>query len=69
MKKVEESGSKIGSATVYGPTMKDNIDVTSKKVDEPANVETGASSKESNDDSFLSDADGNGSIAEAIGKT
>lgn len=69
VKKVEESGSKIGSATVYGPTMNDIIDVTSKKVEEPANVEAGASSEESNDDSFLSDADGNGSIAEAIGKT
>jgi hypothetical protein len=67
---VEESGSSIGSATVYGPTAKDiTIDVTSKKVDESANVEAGASSKESNDDSFLSDADGNGSIAEAIGKS
>lgn len=69
VKKVEESGSSIRSATVYGPTTKDIIDVTSKKVDESANVEAGLSSKESNDDSFLSDADGNGSIAEAIGKT
>jgi len=70
VKKVEESGSSIGSATVYGPTTKDIIiDVTSKKVDESANVEAGASSKESKDNSFLSDADGNGSIAEAIGKT
>lgn len=69
VKKVEESGSSIGSVTAYGPTTKDISDVTLKKVDEPANVEAGASSKENNDDSFLSDADGNGSIAEAIGKT
>lgn len=69
VKKVEESGSSIGSATVYGPTTKDIINVTSKKVAESANVEAGASSTESNDNSFLSNADGNGSIAEAIVKT
>lgn len=73
LKKVKDSGSSIGSVTVYqmnGPPTK--IDVgTSNKAIEPPNVEAEApdSTTKSHDESFLSDADGNGSIAEAIGKT
>jgi hypothetical protein len=96
LKKVQESGASIESATVYHarPPLKGFSVAESKSPEKLAANDTADSLKEAeesakveglsslptigkppespsscNDESFLSDADGNGSIAEAIGHT
>jgi hypothetical protein len=96
LKKVQESGAIIESATVYHarPPFKGISVAESKSPEKLATKDTSDSLKEAeesakhedvssvsaigkppespsscNDESFLSDADGNGSIAEAIGHT